>query len=655
MSRDTVPEEEFVPASASVVDPVTLQIVHNRLETLMRLMTRTLEQLAGNEVGREAGDYSTAFMDKDGKIVAFGSAVCTHLGHEVKVVPWIFEHFGRERIKAGDIYLSNDPFSGGAVHSNDVGLLAPVFAEGELIGWVFCDMHCGDVGGMLPGSMSPSAIDAYAESFRWPPTKIYDGGEYRDDVVAAFLNNSRIPEQLQRDLGAKIGALNIGNRAIQSLADQYGAATLARITAALQDFSEQLFRQRLELLPDGVYESCDYQEDGYRSHDILRAFVRLTVAGDELFVDFNGSSPAAPALINCSESGLIGGVMSPLIQQLASGIPFNAGVMRPVHVRAEKGTFINAVSPTPVGIATGYGAWNVQDAMYMAANAAMEASGDPWLRERVTAQWGAVNPAFIFNGFNQYGDFLVFVNMDLMGEGQGAMRGLDGGRGNFTCIGGSIPSIEAHEITEPLLFLSREIWTDSGGAGQWRGGWGLRDAVVIWGEHSGELTGTFCTGRNSAPTVGTAGGYPSSGVYYGPISGTDTGDRLASGEVMTLADLEKTVWDSFESLPSKCIWTGERSLRKGPGGDVFIMTFPGGGGYGDPLERDPVAVAVDVGEHYVTSAAARSVYGVVLSEDGAADVKQTKVERDSLRDARFSAARAGNGAHASHDDRKGSE
>src|ERR1700742_1103870 len=236
---------EQAPAAADGPSPVTLQIVHNRLVTLMKGMTRTLEQLAGTDVGREAGDYSTAFMDADGHIVAFGSAVITHLGHEVQIVPWIYEHYGRENIQAGDVFISNDPYTGGAVHSNDVGCAAPVFSEGELVGWVFCDMHFADVGGTVPGSLSPSAGDVVAEAVRFPPTRIYSAGEYREDVVRAFLNNTRIPTRIARDLAAEVGAINFGLRAIDELARQYGVRRLKEITGALQDFTEQMVRARV--------------------------------------------------------------------------------------------------------------------------------------------------------------------------------------------------------------------------------------------------------------------------------------------------------------------------------------------------------------------------------------------------------------------------
>jgi N-methylhydantoinase B len=627
-------------------DAVALQVVHNRFETLMRLMTSTLEQLAGTAVGREAGDYSTAFMDGDGHVVAFGSAVCTHLGHEIKIIPWIYDNVGRENVRPGDIFISNDPYTGGCVHSNDVGCVAPVFADDELLGWVFCDMHFADVGGMVPGSFAPDAIDVCAEAVRFPPTRIYAAGEYRDDVVRAFINNTRLPTQIARDIASEVGALHFGMRAIRELADGYGAAELKRLMGALQDFSEQAFRARLRELPDGVYDAADYIEDGYRTQTVYRASLRMTKRGDELYLDYRDSSPAAPALLNCSEAGLIGGIMGPLIQQLATGIPFNAGVMRPVHVTADEGSFVNAVYPSPLGIATGYGAHAVQDALFAAGSTALAASSNPFLQQRATAQWGAVHPCFIFTGQrNQYGQYSIFLNMDGPGgQGQGAMPGLDGGRGNLICLYGSVPSVEAHEVTEPFLYLSREIGVDSGGPGRWRGGFGLRAAVIVWGDETTEQSGTFCTGRNAVPTHGAAGGYPSSGVYYGPLAGTSAYEELAEGRILTWHELMDRFGAAFEPLPSKATWEGVRALAKGPGSEVFMMTHPGGGGYGDPLERDPDAVAADVAEGLVSLAAAASAYGVVLDAGGGADADATMTARARLKAERFDRAVAPSGA-----------
>ncbi len=614
-------------------DAVALQVVHSRLETLMRLMTRTLEQLAGTAVGREAGDYSTAFMDADGKVCAFGSAVITHLGHEVQIIPWIYDNFGRENIQPGDVFISNDPYTGGCVHSSDVGCTAPVFAEDELIGWVFCDMHFADVGGMVPGSFSPSAGDCFAEAVRFPPTRIYAGGEYREDVVRAFINNTRIPTQIARDLSAEVGAVNLGVRAVAELAEQYGVAQLRHILHGLHEFSEQMFRARLREIPDGVYESADYIEDGYADDSVYRAFVRMTVAGDELYFDFRGSSDSAPALLNCARSGLVGGVMGPLIQQLATGIPFNAGVMRPLRIRSDKGSFIDASFPTPIGLATGYGAWAVSDAAWGAASAALQASGDDYLRGRASAQAGGGAHCSIFSGqSNQFGDYSVFLNMDGPGgQGLAALEGLDGARGSNVSLWGSIPSVEAHEATEPFLYLSREVWRDSPGAGRWRGGYGLKSAVIVWGEKTSPQSGTFCSVRNAVPTVGRNGGYPASGVYYGPVSDTPVWELLEGGEILTCSEIEERYGDSFESLPSKAMWEGKRSLHKGIGGEVFIQTTPGGGGFGDPHMRDPELVSVDVREGVVSEEAAHSLYGVVLAGDGSADADATERRRAELR------------------------
>jgi N-methylhydantoinase B len=621
-------------------DAVALQVVHNRLETLMRLMTSTMKQLAGTAVGRESGDFSTAFMDAHGNVVAFGSAVCTHLGHEVKIIPWIAENVGLENIEPGDIFLSNDPYTGGSVHSNDVGCVAPVFAEEELLGWVFCDMHFADVGGMVPGSFAPDAIDVHAEAVRFPPTRIYAGGERREDVIRAFVTNTRLPTQISRDIASEVGALQFGIQAVSELAEDYGAAELKRLIAALQDFSEQVFRARLRQMPDGVYEAADYIEDGYKTDAVYRAMLRMTKRGDELFLDYRESTEAAPALINCSEAGLIGGIVGPLIQQFATGMPFNAGVMRAVHLTADEGSFVNASFPAPLGIATGYGAHAVQDALFDAGSAALSASGDDFLVGRASAQWGAVHPCWIFSGqSNQHGAYSIFLNMDgTGGQGQGAMHGLDGGRGNRICLYGSVPSIEAHEVTEPFLYLSREIGVDSGGPGRWRGGFGLRAAVIVWGEQSSEQSGTFCTGRNAVPTHGFAGGYPSSGVYYGPLADSDVWAQLREGgTIPTWQDLMESHGESFESLPSKDTWEGVRALHKGPGSEVFMMTHPGGGGFGDPLDRDPAAVAADVAEGLVSDAAARTAYGVVLGPDGV-DEGATVSAREELRAERFGGA-----------------
>jgi N-methylhydantoinase B len=618
---------------ATEYDAVSLQVVHSRLETLMRLMTRTLEQLAGTAVGREAGDYSTAFMDADGRICAFGSAVITHLGHEVQIIPWIYDHFGRENIKPGDVFVSNDPYTGGSVHSSDVGCTAPVFAGGELIGWVFCDMHFADVGGMVPGSFSPSAGDCFAEAVRFPPTRIYAAGEYRDDVVRAFINNTRIPTQIARDLSAEVGACHLGVRAVAELAEQYGVEQLQHILRGLHEFSEQMFRARLRQIPDGVYEWSDYIEDGYADDSVYRAFARMTVAGDELYLDFRDSSGSAPALLNCARSGLVGGAMGPLIQQLATGIPFNAGVMRPLHIRSDSGSFIDAAFPTPIGLATGYGAWAVSDAAWGAASSALEASGDTYLRGRSAAQAGGGAHCSIFSGAsNQFGDYSVFLNMDGPGgQGLAALEGLDGARGSNVSLWGSIPSIEAHESTEPFLYLSRELWQDSPGAGRWRGGYGLKSAVVVWGDRTSPQSGTFCSVRNAVPTAGRNGGYPASGVYYGPVSDTPVWERLEAGEILTCSEIQDEFGDRFESLPSKAMWEGKRALHKGVGGEVFIQTSPGGGGFGDPLVRDPEAVRRDVEEGIVSVESASSVYGVVLDDEGGVDPGATADRRGELR------------------------
>ncbi|MGE3822454.1 MAG: hydantoinase B/oxoprolinase family protein, partial [Isosphaeraceae bacterium] len=460
------------------------------------------------------------------------------------------------------------------------------------------------------------------------------------DVVRAFVNNTRIPTQIARDLSAEVGSVHLGVRAVADLADQYGVENLEHILNGLCEFSEAMFRARLRQIPDGVYEAADYIEDGYADDSVYRALVKMTVAEDEVFFDFRGSSEAAPALLNCARSGLVGGVMGPLIEQLATGIPFNAGVMKPVHVRSDTGSFIDSAFPTPIGLATGYGAWAVSDAAWSAASAALEASGDDFLRGRAAAQAGGGAHCSIFSGAsNQHGEYSIFLNMDGPGgPGLGALEGLDGARGTNVMLWGSIPSVEAHESHEPFLYLSREFWRDSPGAGEWRGGPGIKSAVVVWGEKSSPQSGTFCSVRNAVPTMGRSGGYPASGTYYGPVSDTPVCDELEDGKLSTCTEIELRHGDSFESLPSKSMWEGARFLHKGPGGEVFIQTAPGGGGMGDPLNREPGKVGIDVREGVVSVEAARGIYGVITDEEGNVDEAATAERRQELRASRIQLA-----------------
>jgi N-methylhydantoinase B len=620
------------------IDPVALRIVHNRLETLMGLMSDTIRRLTGSSVVREGGDMSTAYIDANGRLVAFGAAVSLHLGHEVLVVRWINDHVDRETIRAGDIFLSNDPFTGGAVHASDVGVVAPVFVDEALIGWVFADMHFTDVGGMLPGSFAPDAIDVYGESIRFPPTRIADARGVREDVLAAFVNNVRSPNDTRKNIAVLCSALTFGMGALQKLAREYGVRRFGELAESLQQFSEAKMRDRIAEIPDGVYEAADYIEDGYQSENVYRASLRMSVRGRDIYLDFRDSSAPAPSLLNCSKSGLIAGSIGPLMQQLASDIPFNAGVTAPIHIRADDSSFINAPAPTPVGMATAYGAWAVQDATLAAMSSALQAAGGRLARQ-ATAQWGGNYPVYCFSGrSDQHGRPVLFFSKDTSGVGQGAMPGLDGSGGGFLGLFGAIPSIEAHEAEEPLLFLSRENWVDGGGPGRWRGGVGLRSAVIVWGAQSGDLSGTFCTGRSAVPPYGLFGGYPAPGVHYGVIRGGRARQAIADGMIRTLTELERDPDVSFEQLPTKCVWHGREQLAAN-GEDVFVMTHPGGGGMGDPLLREPWLVERDVREGIVSAGAAHDTYGVVLAAAGAAEPAATAERRALLR-----AGRAPSGA-----------
>ncbi|GAB2960375.1 hydantoinase B/oxoprolinase [Amycolatopsis acidiphila] len=629
------------PATAQIsTDPVTLEVFSNRIQNLMKLMTSTLENLAGTLVGRESGDYSTALLDRDGATIAFGSMVGFHLGHMTSVVPWIYENLGRENVRPGDMYLSNDPYSGGAVHSNDVGVFAPIFVDDELVGWTGCDMHCMDVGGALPGSFVPNALDVVAEACRFTPVRIYSGGEYRPDVVRAFLTNTRLPERVGQDISAEVGANHYGLKIVEETVREFGTERYLQLVEDVKAFSEARTRQRIkEELVDGVYEYVDYEEHDFVSHTIYPIRVRLTVSGSELFFDFSGTAKQAPSLINCARSGLKGAVMAALLMQLVPDIPFNAGVMRPVHVFSEGGTINDCSPPAPVSLATAMAAWRTIDSVSGILTRAVDASPSEFLRERATACWGGTWPVYVLSTpSDQYGQYSVFLNMDGSGEGSGALRGIDGARGSSVLLAGRVPSVEAHELTEPNLYISRRIWQDSAGAGKWRGGWSFQEAITPWGEKTADQSGTFAIARNAIPTPGAFGGYPGSGIFYGVLEGVDIEGHVGRGHLPSWDDLG--VDTDLEILEAKEVWEGRRQLRKGK--DVLVLSFAAGGGFGDPLERDPERVRTDVEEGIVSVEAASSLYGVdlVQGDEGKFEFNPGRVEerRSALRAERLAGA-----------------
>ncbi|MCW3023142.1 MAG: hypothetical protein JWR30_2464 [Conexibacter sp.] len=625
------------PTAHIQTDPVTLEVFSNRIQNLMKLMTSTLENLAGTLVGRESGDYSTALLDRDGNTIAFGSMVGFHLGHMTSVVPWIYENYGRDSLRPGDMFLSNDPYSGGAVHSNDVGVFAPIFVDDELVGWTGCDMHCMDVGGALPGSFVPNAIDVVAEACRFSPVRIYGGGEYRPDVVRAFLVNTRLPERVGQDISAEVGANHYALKIVEETVREFGVEGYLQLVEDVKAFSEARTRQRIEEeLVDGVYEYTDYEEHDFVSHTLYPIRVRLTVSGSELFFDFSGTAAQAPSLINCARSGLKGAVMAALLMQLVPDIPFNSGVMRPVRVFSEGGTINDCTAPAPVSLATAMAAWRTVDVVSGVLTRAVDASPSQFLRERATACWGGTWPVYVLSSTSdQYGQYSVFLNMDGSGEGSGALRGVDGARGSSVLLAGRVPSVEAHELTEPNLYIARRIWADSAGAGRWRGGWSFQEIVTPWGEKAADQSGTFCTSRNAVPTPGAFGGYPGSGVFYGVIEGADITGAVADGRLPSWDDLD--VDGTIEILEAKEVWEGRRHLRKGH--DAFVMTFAAGGGFGDPLERDPDSVRADADEGIISVEAARQAYGVELTPtaDGTFEVDLERVEehRAAVRAARL--------------------
>lgn len=611
------------------VDSVTYQVVSHKLLSIVEEQEETIRKVSGSPVANEAHDYNVALMDEHGDIVQLGYGI-TFQGFVLDPqVKWTLEHRSENPgIEEGDMFLCNDPWIG-CLHQSDVGVYAPVFVDGKLFAWTGATIHQIDVGGVDPGSFCISAPDNYSEGKPWPPTKLVRRGIIQEDIEDLFLRSSRAAPLVKLDLRAFVSCNLVAQERLFRVIEKYGAAVVKAVMAQMQDYAEQRFRERLRELPDGKWRHVDYQEMADK-HDrgIHRCFLTMTKEGDELLFDYTGSDPNAGMINTTVVGGTFGGVLTALIPFLCYDVPWAlGGIKRAITITAPKGTVINAQFPYGCsgGAVTGtWTSWNCANNVI-----AKMMAGHPELSRHMMSgcvgAWTTVDPF----GIDQRGDVFITMIMDCMSGGFGARSWADGiDTGGLLCTPtGQVPNVETNELFFPLLYLFRREETDSGGAGRWRGGMG---ASSCWIPHDTpqELTLTLATFGASHPTSsGICGGYPANSCHYVMVRNTDTRERFRSGY---LPSDWRDVSGEAELLNPK--WEGKEGID-----DVFYHLWPGGGGYGDPLDREPERVCVDVRNAAVSVDAARQLYGVVLDPATLeVDEAATVARRDEMRRERLS-------------------
>jgi N-methylhydantoinase B len=601
---------------AGVVDPVTFEIIRHKLLQVTDETIIALENVSGSPITNEGHDMMASLYGPDGSLMVGGVGFLHHLTSAAQAVKHILTSFSDDPgIGEDDVYFFNDSYTA-ALHPPDVYMISPIHFRGELTGFVANFVHVTDIGAVDPGGFSPNAQDNYQEGFQTKGLKIVEGGKLRRDVVETFLNMVRDPGMTNLDLKSQLAANHVAKRRMQRIYEDYGVEMVRGVSDELIRQSEELTRRRLLELPDGEWRAREYID---MPGETCRVELTARKEGDTLTYDFTGSSPQATLGINCCYWATWGAMFAPIFPLLAWDMTWNEGVTRPVRLVAPEGTVVNCVRPAPISIAT-VGTVQIVNNLSTLVLSKMFGASERY-RDRATAVWHGSHAHVETHGLNAEGEFFIAPLTDTFGGAAGARAFADG-----VDIGGEIPNVvsrlanaESQELNTPLVYLYRRAVRDSGGPGKYRGGICHEYAFTPDGS-TGHPLGVVLFGKGTAApmSLGIFGGYPGCNVAYETHREVDMSDPPLSPAETSGTSSSAQSWGHIDLEP----------------GDVQYVRFMGGGGYGDPIDRDPEAVARDVAEGYVSAGAAHDVYGVVL-DGGEVHLDRTAARRLAIRAARI--------------------
>lgn len=608
-------------AIATVADPVTFEILSHRLNQISMEMGTTLERVGGTVNTTQMKDYIAALYRANGDILCTGQAMVWHVPCAGVAVKSIIERFEKEGgIYPGDMFLLNDPYVA-AIHQSDVYLVSPIHYKERLVGWSATFVHVMDIGAMSPGGNSPGATEICHEGVRIAGIKLIERGTLRKDVFDAITNMTRQPVMVGLDLKCEIAANNVARARMQEMYEQYGPELLDAVADHMFRYTESVLRKRIAEIPDGCWSAAG----AIQAQDTWNVRLSLAKKADRLRFDFSGSDAQASVGINLPYHATVGACFEAVLSTLGHDLPKNHGLLSVMDVVAPEGSVVNPRYPAPVSLNTTSGG---AVARYLANSvlAQMAATSEKWQPEVMAQNLGSRLARHA--GTSQYGRYYVSTLIGLSGGGaRSYMDGMDSA-GMETGRPSSCHNVEWVEVNFPLLHLFRRHITDGAGAGQFRGGAGEETALMLHDAPEREITFVaFGTAglRNSGQGIG--GGYPGAPSL------------LVHMEDTTLRKLlqEKRCLDDLQALGGKSTLLPYCTIRLTED-DVLFMRFGNGGGYGDPLDRDPQLVANDVANGLVSSSAAGAVYGVEVSPTGELDAKETERRRVELKKERLGGA-----------------
>ena len=587
---------------SDTISPVVFEIIRNRLIAITEEMRVALQSVSGSPTVTEASDFFTGLFTPQGEVASMGFQVAYH----APVSGAFIRHISNKpsmNVRDGDMFIGNDPYIA-ALHQNDVQMVAPIFAGDQIIMWAGVEAHEVDVGGMDFASWSPKAKEIWQEGMRIPCVKLLDRGEMREDVLEMIVTASRLPGLLGLDIRAFIATLNVARDRIGELVTRYGAAVVSEAARRVITSTETRMRARLRELPDGMYHAADFLEHDGHTNVLYTLDVQIEKRGDELVLDFSKSSKQSPGFINATRPGLMGAVAGAVLATLAWDMPWNEGVLNPVKVICPDGLICTAKFPAPVGSATVETVWVTANATMLGLNKILSAS--PKYKYRAQGLHAGAMATFNLGGINQFGEPFGLHLMDPLAAGSAAFPSKDGvaAGGPITSPVSSIADVERNEQVVPLFYFHRRLAKDTGGAGRMRGGLSVEVALTLGGIDKAQAL-VMTHGAEVANSMGLNAGYPGATIRQTWGKGAARNGRRVEA--------------SFEMFGPK------PGLMTMSNTDVFAVSWQGGGGYGDPLERDIAAVEKDIAEASVTTQAARTIYGVEQGDAAASESLRKKM------------------------------
>jgi N-methylhydantoinase B len=575
----------------AAIDPITAQVIRNALSSISDEMALVIMRTAHSAIVRDSMDYSTGLCDRDGRIIAHGMTMALHLGSFPDAMQKLVAKT-RDDTNPGDIFVFNDPYVAGGMHIPDVYIVKPMFVNGTLEGYACTLVHQTDMGGLAPGSTAVYAQEIFQEGLRIPILKLYDRGAPNRTFFDIMALNNRLPEMVAGDMRSQVAAVTNADRAFVRLLEKYGPTTFRAFVAEMHDRAERMMRDEIRKIPNGEYTFTDYV-DGLGEHPepiVLQLTIR--VHDEDIDIDWTGTTGEVRGAINCPIPFTKAAGYLAVKCVLDADIPNFEGFTRPIRTIAPEGCIVNPRPPAACAARALMG-WRMLDTLFGALGKI--------LPDRVPAagEGGVTFPVIAGRHEGR-----AFVCTETLAGAGGALAWRDGEHG-IPNPGGNMTNqpVEMIEAQFPVRITRYGLVENSGAPGKYRGAPAFVREYELLADEAGLI---MRSDRRRHLPYGVNGGYP----------GTPSFNILNPGPGQTVLPVMPML-----QVP----------MRKG---DIFCHISAGGGGNGDPLERDPALVAEDLRLEIVTPDYAASVYGVVLDAAGKVDPQATGQRRKELRAAR---------------------